>query len=92
VAVYQKYHSKGFDIIGVSLDKDKAAWKSAILQDNLTWTHVSDLKYFNNEAAKLYAISSIPANFLLNEQGIIVAVNLRGDALGKKVKELLRSK
>jgi peroxiredoxin len=89
VAVYQKFHKKGFDIIGVSLDRNKADWTSAINEDKLTWTHVSDLKYFNCAAARLYAVNSIPSNFLLNREGIIVATNLRGNDLSKEVKKLL---
>jgi peroxiredoxin len=89
VAAYKKFHSKGFEILGVSLDRTKEDWIAAIKDDNLSWKHVSDLKYFDNTAARLYAVNSIPANFLLNKDGIIVATNLRGDALSKKVKELL---
>jgi peroxiredoxin len=92
VKVYQEFHKKGFDILGVSLDQTVEEWNKAITDDNLTWTHVSDLKYWNNEAAKLYLVSSIPANFLLDKDGIIVAKNLRGDDLSNKVKELLKSK
>jgi peroxiredoxin len=89
VRVYKKFHKQGFDILGVSLDRTKEEWINAIAEDKLTWTHVSDLKYFNNAAARLYVINSIPANILLNKDGIIVAKNLRGDALAKKVKELI---
>ena len=87
VEAYNQYKDKGFTILGVSLDgapnqgDPKAAWLEAIEKDNLTWTQVSDLKYGNNEAAKLYAVSAIPANFLLNPEGVIVAKNLRGKAL-----------
>jgi peroxiredoxin len=92
VKVYQEFHSKGFDILGVSLDQTEAQWKKAIADDNLTWTHVSDLKYWNNEAARLYSVNSIPANFLLDKDGIIIAKNLRGEELYNKVKEGINKK
>jgi hypothetical protein len=76
----------------VSLDQTADAWKKAIADDKLTWTHVSDLKYWDCAPAKLYAVSAIPANFLLDGNGIIVGHNLRGDALSAKVKELLEAK
>jgi peroxiredoxin len=85
VAVYNKYRDKGFDIVGVSLDHDRANWKQAIEQDQLTWTHVSDLKYWDSEAAQLYGVRAIPANYLIDKDGIIVAKNLRGEELDKLV-------
>lgn len=91
VKAYQEFHEKGFDILGVSLDRNKGEWIKAIADDKLTWTQLSDLNYFNCAAAKLYAVSSIPANFLLDEKGTIVAKNLRGEALYNKVKELLNA-
>jgi peroxiredoxin len=87
--VYNEYHKKGFDIIGVSLDQSKDEWVKAIKNDNLTWTHVSDLQYWNSAAAKLYAVSAIPANFLLDQNGVIIAKNLRGEDLANKLKEIL---
>ena len=92
VKVYGEYHKKGFDVFGVSLDQKKEDWVKAIADDKLTWTHVSDLQYWNNAAAKMYAVNSIPANFLLDENGIIIAKNLRGDDLLNKVKEVLGDK
>lgn len=92
VKVYGEFHKKGFDVFGVSLDQKKEPWVKAIGDDKLTWTHVSDLQYWNNAAAKLYAVNSIPANFLLDETGKIIGKNLRGDALYNKVKEVLESK
>jgi peroxiredoxin len=89
VKVYNEFHKKGFDVLGVSLDQKKEDWLKAIDDDKLTWTHVSDLKYWGNEAAKLYAVNSIPSNFLLDENGIIVGRNLRGDDLYKKIQEVL---
>jgi peroxiredoxin len=89
VRVYNEFHKKGFDILGVSLDQKKENWVKAISDDKLTWTHVSDLKYWDNAAARLYAVNSIPSNFLLDEKGIIVGRNLQGEDLYKKVKEIL---
>lgn len=92
VKVYNEFHKKGFDVFGVSLDHDKDAWVKAIADDKLTWTHVSDLQYWNNAAAKLYAVNSIPANFLLDENGQIIGRNLRGQDLYNKVNEVLGKK
>lgn len=92
VKVYSEFHKKGFDVFGVSLDQKKEAWLKAISDDKLTWTHVSDLQYWNNAAAKLYAVNSIPANFLLDETGKIIGKNLRGEALFTKVNEVLGGK
>jgi peroxiredoxin len=92
VKVYNEFKTKGFDVYGVSLDRSKEDWLKAIEKDQLTWTHVSDLKYWSSDAAKLYAVNSIPANFLLDESGTIIAKNLRGEALAAKVKELLGKK
>jgi peroxiredoxin len=89
VKVYNEFKNKGFDIFGVSLDQSKDDWVKAIADDKLTWTHVSDLKYWGSDAAKLYAVNSIPANFLLDETGTIIARNLRGDDLRNKVSEIL---
>jgi peroxiredoxin len=89
VKVYNEFNKKGFDVFGVSLDQTKEDWVKAIADDKLTWTHVSDLKYWDNAAAKLYAVNSIPANFLLDETGTIIARNLREDELYNKVKEVL---
>jgi peroxiredoxin len=89
VKIYKQFNKKGFDIFGVSLDQEKDSWVKAIADDKLTWTHVSDLQYWNNSAAKLYSIRAIPANFLLDESGTIIARNLRGDELLNKVQEVL---
>lgn len=88
VLAYQKYHDKGFNILGVSLDKDETRWLDAIDADNLTWTQVSDLKGWQNEASNLYGVSSIPANFLLDPDGVIVAKDLRGEDLQEKLHEI----
>lgn len=91
VAMYNELHSKGLNIIGVSLDKEGQAnkWIDAINKDQLTWTHVSNLKGWNDPIAVLYNIKSIPATFILDAKGNIVAKNLRGEQLKTKVKELL---
>lgn len=91
VKAYEKYKSKNFEILGVSLDQPtgKAAWLKAIADDKLTWVQVSDLKFWENEVARLYGIRGIPQNFLLDPQGKIIAKNLRGDALEKKLAEVL---
>jgi peroxiredoxin len=90
VAAFKEFNKKGFDILGVSLDKNKSRWTTAIKKDNLAWHHVSDLQYWNNAAAKLYGIRSIPSNVLLDQKGVIIAKNLRGEDLKKKLKELLK--
>lgn len=88
VAAYNKYHESGFEIYQVSLDKTRDNWIKGIEDDNLAWTQVSDLKFWQSEAAKTYKIQSIPANFLLDKEGKIIAKNLRGDALQAKLSEL----
>lgn len=90
VNVYKKYQDKGLRILGVSLDRKAEDWKKAIEDDGLTWSHVSNIAYFDDEIAKLYNVNAIPAAFLLDENGIIVAKNLRGAALEAKVAELLQ--
>ncbi len=91
VAAWKDYHEKGFDVLGVSLDRPDARdeWLQAIEDDQLTWTHVSDLKFWDCEPAKLYAVRGIPANFLLDREGVIIGKNLRGDDLRAKLSELL---
>ncbi|GGB80680.1 thiol:disulfide interchange protein [Flavobacterium suaedae] len=89
VAMYNELHDKGLNIIGVSLDKNAEAWKKAIADDNLTWTHISHLKHWEDPIAAQYGVRSIPATFVLDENGTIVAKNLRGEELKAKVKELL---
>ncbi|MEI6820612.1 MAG: TlpA disulfide reductase family protein [Bacteroidota bacterium] len=90
VAAYNAYKDKGFDILGVSLDQNKDSWLKAIKDDKLTWHHVSDLKYWNNAAAKLYGVNSIPHSVLLDKRGVIIATDLRGEALLKKLDEIIR--
>ncbi|HET8839054.1 MAG TPA: TlpA disulfide reductase family protein [Flavobacteriaceae bacterium] len=89
VRVYEKYHDKGLNIIGVSLDKSKDKWLQAIEADNLTWNHVSNLQFWQEPIAQMYQVRSIPAAFLLDENGVIIGKNLRGKALEDKVAEVL---
>lgn len=89
VALYKQYNNKNFDIIGISLDKDKDKWLEAIEADGLAWNHVSDLKYWDSMAADLYAVSGIPHTILLDPAGKIIAKDLRGDALAAKLAEVL---
>ncbi len=89
VAIYNDYKDQGFDVLGVSFDADGEKWREAIVADKLDWTQVSDLGYWDNAAGKLYGVRSIPHSILLDEQGIIIAKNLRGDDLRNKVKEIL---
>jgi peroxiredoxin len=89
VKAYNKYKDKGFEVFGVSLDRTKADWVQAIQEDSLTWTHVSDLKYFNSQAAQDYNISAIPFSILVDPDGKIIAKNLRGKGLEKKLEEVL---
>ena len=77
-------------LIGVSLDKAKEPWLKAIADDNLTWTHVSDLKYWENEAANLYAVRAIPSNVLIDKDGIIIAKNIKGEALFNFLKDVFK--
>lgn len=92
VALYKEMHAKGLNIIGVSLDKDAAKWKEAIVKDGLVWPQISNLKFWDEPIAKQYNVESIPATFILDAKGVIVARDLRGDALKAKVTELLNSK
>ncbi len=89
VKVYNKYKDKGLSIIGVSLDKTAEAWKKAIIDDGLEWHQVSNIAYFDDAIAKLYNVDAIPATFLLDEDGVIVAKNLRGADLEARIAELL---
>ncbi|MCK0159659.1 TlpA disulfide reductase family protein [Allomuricauda sp. F6463D] len=89
VSVYNKYHEKGFDVLGVSLDNQEEHWKNAIESDGLAWNHISNLQRFQDPIARLYNINAIPAAFLMDQNGVIVARDLRGPALEQKVAELL---
>ena len=87
--MYNELHPKGLNIIGVSLDDNADKWKEAIAADRLTWSHVSNLKKWEDPIAKQYGINSIPATFILDATGKIVAKDLRGAELKAKVEELL---
>jgi peroxiredoxin len=90
VNAFNKYKSKGFTVLGVSFDQNRDKWLQAIQADKLTWTQVSDLKGWGNEAGKLYGISSIPQNLLLDKDGKIIAKNLRGPELEAKLEEVIK--
>ena len=91
VANFHQYKNRNFTILGVSLDRENGrdAWLKAIDTDKLAWTQVSDLKFWKNEAAELYGVQSIPQNFLVGPDGRIVAKNVRGEELGKKLAAVL---
>ena len=90
VRLYNRMHDKGLEIIGVSLDRNKASWERAIADDGLKWNHVSNLQYWSDPIAKLYGVRAIPAAFVLDSKGKIVAKNLRGAQLDAKIEELLQ--
>lgn len=90
VLAYNTFKDKNFTVLGVSLDQDKNNWLQAIKVDKLDWTHVSDLKFWDNEVAKMYNIQGIPANMLIDPNGKIIARDLRAQALQDKLKELLK--
>jgi len=90
VELYKKYHDKGFEIYGVSLDKTREAWINAIKSDNITWIQVSDLKFWNSEAARLYNVNSIPFTILIDKSGKIIAKGLKGDQLDNKLLEIFK--
>lgn len=88
VACYRDFNLYGFEILGVSFDRNREEWLQAIQEDSLTWAHVSDLKYWQNEAGKLYGVNSIPSNVLLDRNQTIIAKNLRGEELRTKLMDL----
>ena len=90
VESYRLFKDKGYEIIGISLDKDAAAWKSSVEKLGMTWPQLSDLKYWQSDAAALYGVMSIPSNVLLDGEGRIVASDLRGSGLLQKLEELLK--
>jgi peroxiredoxin len=91
VAIYNTYHDKGYNVLGVSLDAKRDRWLQAIADDELTWYHVSDLKGWKNAAAKLYGVNSIPHTVLLDPNGVIIARGLRGDELEAKLATIFAS-
>lgn len=90
VKAYNKYKAKNFTILGISLDKDPVAWKQAVDQDGLTWTHASELKDFEGPTVRAYQVEAIPANFILDPAGKIIARNLRGEELDSFLNKTLR--
>jgi peroxiredoxin len=86
---YKQFHDKNFEVIGVSLDEKRASWLKAIKTDSLPWIHLSDLKGFNNSVALQYGVQSVPTNFLIDPNGVIIARDLRGSALGEKLRSIL---
>jgi len=89
VGIYNAYRDKGFDILGVSLDRNRESWLKAIEDDGLVWHHVSDLKYWDSEGAALYAVSSIPHTVIIDRKGVIRAKNLHGPALVAMIEQLV---
>lgn len=94
VALYNEFHDKGLNIVGVSLDRpgQENQWKEAIAKDKLTWTQVSNLKFWDDPIAAQYGVKSIPQMFIVNEYGIIIAKDLKGDALRNKIAQFLNAK
>ncbi|MCB8994380.1 MAG: AhpC/TSA family protein [Bacteroidales bacterium] len=90
VKIYNEFHDKGFDIVGVSFDTDGKSWKEAIEKDGLVWHQMSDLKGWNSKAAELYGVASIPHTMLIGKDGTILAKNLRGEELKAKLEEILK--
>ncbi len=90
VATYNQFKNKNFTVLGVSLDKDKEAWLKAIKDDGLVWKQISDLKYWNSEAAALYGVEAIPYNVLIDPKGKVIATSLRGSDLTNKLNEVLK--
>jgi peroxiredoxin len=88
VVLYNEYKDRGFDILGVSLDRTKDAWLKGIADDGLPWTQISDLQYWHSAPAALYGVRAIPSNFLVDKDGVILAKNLDGDELAVKLAEL----
>lgn len=89
VTTYKKFKAKGFEVFAVSLDQEKSSWLQAIEKDGLIWEHVSDLKGWDNEASLIYGVTGIPDNFLIDQNGVIVGRDLRGDKLNEKLTEIM---
>ena len=88
IANYERYHAKGFEVVGVSFDQKKDAWVKAVQQMGMRWPQMSDLKGWQCAASDIYGVRSIPASVLLDPQGKIIAIDLRGNALGEKLKAI----
>ncbi|GAB3927546.1 TlpA disulfide reductase family protein [Mucilaginibacter myungsuensis] len=91
VEQYKLYKDKGFEILSVSLDNNKQAWVDAIKKDGLPWLHVSDLKYWNNDVARLYGVRAVPASFLLDKDGKVIGNTLRDESLNAKLAEIFKN-
>ena len=91
VSAFEQFHNKGLNILSVSLDRKKDDWLKGIEADGLVWNHVSDLKFWDSEPARLYGVRSIPSNFLIGPDGVIIASNLHGDALINKLDEIFNN-
>ena len=89
VSAYEKYKTKGFEVVGVSFDQDHETWTKGIKDLNMTWPQMSDLQYWSSPIVDLYAIVGIPHTILLDKEGVIIEKNLRGDALEAKLAELM---
>ncbi len=89
VKAFNEFKGKNFTVLGVSLDKDKDSWKKAIAQDHLTWTQMSDLKYWNSQAVETFGFQGIPFNVLVDPSGKVIAQELRGEDLDSKLKQVL---
>ena len=90
VAAYKKYHDKGFEIVGLSFDREKESWVRAIREWDMPWIHLSDLKYWQSVAVGLYSVTGIPDNLLIDPDGTIVARGLRGRALEAALAEIFK--
>lgn len=90
MALYKEFHAKGLNIIGVSLDKEKSKWTDAIAKDGLTWTQISNLKFWDCPIAKQYQIEGIPATILLDENGVIIGKNLHTSEIKAKLATILK--
>ena len=90
VRAYNTFKNRNFTILGVSLDKEKENWLEAIKKDNLTWTHISDLAFWNSKAVDIFGFQGIPYNVLINPDGVVIAESLRGSDLMNKLQEELK--
>ena len=91
VRLHKKYKDAGFDIIGVSLDRTREQWEQAVIDDNLPWTQVSNLNFWNDPVARRYSIRAIPQSYLLNKDGLVMGKNLRGQELEDRILSLLNA-
>ena len=90
--VYERFKEKGFAVVGYSLDSSEKSWQNAVKQDSLPWVQLSGLGVVCVDVAKLYGVSAIPSNFLIDPEGKILAVDLRGEELEKALEQVLESR